>query len=66
MLALKLTQETISTERKYFIFRSYILFLALLIDVLSERWVVVIASVCPAGGVQLLLEQKKIIIKSSM
>lgn len=52
-------QEAISTERKYFIFRFYILFLALLIDVLSERWLVVIASVCPAGGVQLLLEQKK-------
>lgn len=59
-------QETISIERKYFIFRFYILFLALLIDALSERWLVVIASVCPAGGVPLLLEQKKIIIKTSM
>jgi len=36
--------------------------LALVIDTLSERWILVIASVCPAGGVQLLLEMKEMVI----
>lgn len=66
VIALKLTEKAISTERKCFSFRSYILFLDLLIDLLSEGQVVVIASICPAGGVQLLLETKEIIIKSSV
>lgn len=40
----------------------FIVFLALLIDTLSRRRIVVIASVCPAGGVQLLLEMKEMVI----